>query len=212
MLFQAHHRSSEAAQQRNALQAKVKDLSRGVLPTQPSSCCSTPRIHESSPVPCSPQLGGQSSFTDRYVETNRRRQQNSVLTKGQVITPVQCLAWRPRLTCQRRTAPQPAPRAPAKSSPAGPGAGRAGDSRGSGRRGAGGSNGAVSPTGCPPQARLTTTDLKPGRREKAQNSGLSLCIISLAARVVFLRMAFRFSLDLRAGLRLAEAGLPEVNG
>lgn len=76
MLFQAHHRSSEAAQQRNALQAKVKDLSRGVLPTQPSSCCSTPRIHESSPVPCRPQLGGQSSFTDRYVETNRRRQQN----------------------------------------------------------------------------------------------------------------------------------------
>lgn len=113
-----------------------------------------------------------------------------MLTKGQVITPVQCLAWRPRLTCQRPYSPSASSPTPGQGQPS-----RARCRQGQGQQGlgaAGCSNGAVSPTGCPPQPHLTTTtDLKLGRREKAQNSGLSLCIIA----VFFLRMAFRFSLN-----------------
>lgn len=212
VLFQAHHRSSEAAQQCNALHAKVKDLSRGVLPTQPSSCCSTPRIHKSSPVPCSPQVGGQSSFTDRYVETNRRRQQNSVLTKGQVITPVQCLAWRPRLTCQRPYSPSASSPTPGQGQPS-----RARCRQGQGQQGLGaagcrGQQWGRFPNRLPPPAPSHDDD---GPQTGEKREGTKFWLEFVHNRRVFSKNGVQVFLklnDLRAGLRLAEAGLPEVNG
>ena len=202
MLFQAHHCSSEAAQQRNALHTKGRDLSRGVLLTESSSCGSAPWIHESSPVPCSPQAEGQSSFVERYTETNRRRQRNSTVSPtGQDVTPKRRRAWRPRLRASSCAAPQTPPRAPARSRPAGtPSAARARCRQGWGQHGLGAAGclgGAQGSATGPPSsaARRPTSRDVPQTGEKARNSGLRLSVISLAARLALARLVFRLSLN-----------------
>lgn len=121
---------------------------------------------------------------------------NSTMSpKGQDITPKQCVAWRPRLTCwllysPAATSPRPSQEHPSRdplSLPV-PRAGRAGDNMGSGWQAASAGCGdqqwghpAQPHTRLFPQTTAPTShDIPQGRTHKAQNSGLRLSIISLA--------------------------------